>query len=45
MWLGLDGWIWLLIGVGVIVIGWLKLTVFSAMTKPKNKKTFQDKED
>jgi hypothetical protein len=45
MFLGLDWWMWLLIGVGVLVIAWLKLTVFAAMTKPKAKKTFNDQKD
>lgn len=45
MWLGLDWWIWVLIGLGVIVIGWLKLTVFAAITKPKAKKTYTDQKD
>lgn len=45
MWLGLEWWMWLLIVVGVGVIGWLKLTVFAAMTKPKKTSNFKDKED
>lgn len=45
MLLGLDWWIWILIAVGVIGIGYLKLKVFNAMLKKKPKQTQIEKDE
>ena len=45
MLLGLDWWIWLLIIVAVIGIGYLKLKVFNAMMKKKPKSSHQEKDE
>ena len=41
----MEWWVWVLIGVGVVLIGYLKLKVFSAMKKnAKKKNRFEDEE-
>jgi len=41
----LDWWLWVLIGVGVIVIGYLKLNVWGAMRKKKTPPKQQENDD
>jgi hypothetical protein len=43
--LELDWWVWVLIGLGVVIIGYLKLKVWGAMSKKKTPTKHQENDD